>query len=125
MHKIHLFIFHFRFHQRESTNYKCKLINQFILGYAQDPSQSSSTGSKIIGDLEAAEKGSGITAFENRGKTRQKRKLEKNIDPTDVEGFKGPWAKYENEKTVMKPSEEEMQKLEEILAKRSKRGKQE
>ncbi|RXG61399.1 Pre-mRNA-processing factor 17 [Armadillidium vulgare] len=97
-------------------------------GYAIDPSISGDPveGKKFIGDTMAAESSSGLTVFETKPKKDlpNKRKLSKNDNPQDIEGFKGPWAKYENEQTVMKPSEEEQLKLDEILAKRSKRGKQ-
>lgn len=36
----------------------------------------------------------------------------------------GPWGGFVDEKRVIKPSEEEAAELEEILAKRNKRGKQ-
>ena len=41
------------------------------------------------------------------GKKRpgDKRKKERNMDASDIDGFLGPWAKYRDEKTVMKPSE--------------------
>lgn len=48
----------------------------------------------------------GVTVFE---KTKQregdKRKKLKNDDPADIDGYLGPWGKYVDEKTVMKPSE--------------------
>ena len=34
-----------------------------------------------------------------------KRKRERNMDAGDVEGYLGPWGKFVDEKTVMKPSE--------------------
>ena len=48
----------------------------------------------------------GLTVFEV-GKKRpgDKRKRERNVDASDLEGFLGPWAKYKDEQTVMKPSE--------------------
>ncbi|CAL4228857.1 unnamed protein product, partial [Meganyctiphanes norvegica] len=97
-------------------------------GYAVDPSVSDAPGScrKYVGDVQTAEETKGITIFETKKKEDQpkKRKKEKNTDAGDVEGYLGPWAKYENEQTVMKPSEEEQHELDEILAKRQKRGKQ-
>lgn len=47
-----------------------------------------------------------------------KRKQLKNMDSTDVDGYTGPWADYENEQKIAKPSEEEAQELVEILAKK-------
>ena len=47
-----------------------------------------------------------LTVFEASTKrTGDKRKKDKNTDAADIEGFLGPWAKYKDEKTVMKPSE--------------------
>ena len=34
-----------------------------------------------------------------------KRKRQKNDDPSDIEGYLGPWGKFVDEQTVMKPSE--------------------
>lgn len=97
-------------------------------GYAVDPSISGQPedGRRYIGDVSSAKKTSGITVFETQHKADlpPRRKRDKNDDASDIEGFKGPWAKFENEKTVMKPSEEEQHDLDEILAKRQKRGKQ-
>ncbi|XP_071528942.1 pre-mRNA-processing factor 17 [Panulirus ornatus] len=97
-------------------------------GYAVDPSISGNPddGRRYVGDVSAAQETSGITVFETKHKPDQppKRKRNKNYDAGDIDGFKGPWAKYENEQTVMKPSEEEQHALDEILAKRQKRGKQ-
>ena len=33
------------------------------------------------------------------------RKRQRNMDAGDVEGYLGPWGKFVDEKTVMKPSE--------------------
>ncbi|CAH0381771.1 unnamed protein product [Bemisia tabaci] len=65
------------------------------------------------------------TVFENTKKRPlDKRKKEKNDDPSDIDGFLGPWACFKDEKRVMKPNEEEAEELEEYLAKKQKRGKQ-
>ncbi|XP_023933476.1 pre-mRNA-processing factor 17 [Lingula anatina] len=94
-------------------------------GYAMDPSvESSLQGEKLVGDVDAAEGNKGTTVFEvSKQRPGDKRKKQKNNDPSDIDGYLGPWAKYEDEKTVMKPSEEEKEALDEILAKRAKRGK--
>ena len=34
-----------------------------------------------------------------------KRKRLRNSDPADIEGYLGPWGKFVDEKTVMKPNE--------------------
>ncbi len=48
------------------------------------------------------------TIFEADGKKRplDKRKREKNADPSDIEGYLGPWAKYKDEETVSRPGNE-------------------
>ncbi len=70
---------------------------------------STNEGNSYVGDIESAESTSGRTVFENPNKPDPsravKRKLEKNDDSKDVEGYKGPWAPYENESRSAKPSE--------------------
>jgi len=48
----------------------------------------------------------GMTIFETSKKRfAEKRKKEKNNDPSDVEGFHGPWAPFVDEITISRPSE--------------------
>lgn len=47
-----------------------------------------------------------------------KRKRLLNDDPSDIEGYKGPWAEYEDELKIARPTEEEQTELIELLAKR-------
>ena len=54
-----------------------------------------------------------------------KRKRDKNTDPADIEGYLGPWAKYVDEETVSKPTDDDAAYLEEYLAKRQKKGRRE
>jgi len=56
-------------------------------------------------------------------KAKKLRKQEKNDNPEDVEGFLGPWGKFENEVSVAKPNEQERAELDELLSKRHKRGR--
>lgn len=49
------------------------------------------------------------------------RKRIRNDDPFDIDGFMGPWAKYENEKQVSKPSDEDAAILAEYRAKQKRR----
>lgn len=98
-----------------------------LSGYALDPTVDGSVdeGRVIIGATEAAEESGGKTVFENTIlRASDKRKRHRNNNPSDIEGFLGPWGGYIDEKRVIKPSEEESAELEEILAKRNKRGKQ-
>ncbi|XP_052391874.1 pre-mRNA-processing factor 17-like [Carassius gibelio] len=96
-------------------------------GYALDPSVDTSqvSSSSYIGAVEEAEKNKGLMAFETGVKKSEKRKKVKGGDASDIESFLGPWAKYQDERDVAKPSEDEKKELDEILAKRQKRGKNE
>lgn len=80
----------------------------------------------VVGDSSAFGENEGKTVFEFNAKTEKakKRKREKNRDPSDIDGYLGPWAKYADEETVSRPSEDEQKELDEILAKRSRAGKQ-
>nr|KAF7417260.1 hypothetical protein H0235_011791 [Vespula pensylvanica] len=96
-------------------------------GYALDPTVDGSAeeGKTLIGAKEAAEESGGKTVFENTTlRPSDKRKRHRNNDPADIEGFLGPWGGYIDERRVVKPTQEEAAELEEILAKRNKRGKQ-
>ncbi|KTG38262.1 hypothetical protein cypCar_00044170 [Cyprinus carpio] len=109
-------------------------------GYALDPSVDTSqvSSSSYIGAVEEAEKNKkplivhavivsaqGLMAFETGVKKSEKRKKVKGGDASDIDSFLGPWAKYQDEKDVAKPSEDEKKELDEIIAKRQKRGKNE
>ncbi|PNF34865.1 Pre-mRNA-processing factor 17 [Cryptotermes secundus] len=96
-------------------------------GYALDPTVgvAPEEATQFIGATEAAKEAEGKTVFEStKERKSDKRKRIKNDNPSDIEGFLGPWGGYVDEKRVMKPNEEEAAELEEILAKRQKRGKQ-
>nr|KAF6461581.1 cell division cycle 40 [Molossus molossus] len=92
-------------------------------GYALDPSLDNQVTTKYIGSVEEAEKNQGLTVFETGQKKIEKRKKFKENDASNIDGFLGPWAKYVDEKDVAKPSEEEQKELDEITAKRQKKGK--
>lgn len=81
-------------------------------GYALDPTVglTQNEGNSYVGNIESAESSSGRTVFENPNRpdpsrATNKRKLEKNDDSADLEGYRGPWAPYENENRSAKPSE--------------------
>ncbi|GFR75491.1 pre-mRNA-processing factor 17-like [Elysia marginata] len=96
-------------------------------GFALDPTADGSGATeKYIGDETALDEAKGKTVFEknNAMEKAKKRKREKNRDASDIDGYLGPWAKYKDEETISKPSEEEQKELDEILAKRAKAGKQ-
>uniref|UniRef100_A0A5F9CUM7 Pre-mRNA-processing factor 17 n=1 Tax=Oryctolagus cuniculus TaxID=9986 RepID=A0A5F9CUM7_RABIT len=92
-------------------------------GYALDPSLDNQVSAKYIGSVEEAEKKQGLTVFETGQKKTEKRKKFKENDASNIDGFLGPWAKYVDEKDVAKASEEEQKELDEITAKRQKKGK--
>lgn len=75
-----------------------------------------------MGDLQTAYDTDGKTVFESP-KPKKKRKQDKNDKPEDIEGFLGPWGKYENEESVARPNEEQKAELDEILAKRHRRNR--
>lgn len=93
-------------------------------GYALDPSVNSADndGQSFVGDVQTAYDTNGKTVFESP-RPKKKRKQEKNDNPQDIEGFSGPWAKYENEESIARPNEQQKAELEEILAKRHRRNR--
>ncbi|XP_033225046.1 pre-mRNA-processing factor 17 [Belonocnema kinseyi] len=114
--KAHFSDFQFENQRRTFTSY----------GYALDPTADGSVdeGKVLIGAKELAEESGMKTVFESTAlRPADKRKRNKNDKPEDVEGFLGPWGGYVDERRIIKPTEEEAAELEEILAKRSKRGK--
>lgn len=75
-------------------------------GYAMDPSEGNSVVSEpvLVGDEVAKEENKGKTVFESAKKRPEdKRKRLRNDNPGDIEGYLGPWGKFIDEKTVMKP----------------------
>lgn len=110
--KAHISAFNFENQRRTFHTY----------GYALDPSVNSeeNDGQSFVGDVETAYQTDGKTVFETP-RPKKKRKQEKNDNPEDVEGFLGPWGKYENEESVARPNDEQKAALDEILAKRHRR----
>lgn len=63
-------------------------------------------GKAVVGALDTSNDTEGKTVFESSAKRPlDKRKRKKNDDPTDIEGFLGPWGGYKDEQRVMKPNE--------------------
>ncbi|ESO00118.1 hypothetical protein HELRODRAFT_176430 [Helobdella robusta] len=95
-------------------------------GYAINPSvveEDAASGSHI-GNIEKAEKSNFKTVYETTKKREgDRRKRLRNDDPSDVDGYLGPWGKYIDEFTVAKPTEEEKKELDEYLSKLNKRSK--
>lgn len=96
-------------------------------GYALDPSADGATsGDNFVGHLEAAYNTDGKTVFESsKIKAENKRKRNKNTDSADIDGFLGPWGKYEDEKLIATPTDAEKAEIEEMMAKKQRRNKRE
>lgn len=94
-------------------------------GYALDPSVGDENdGQSHVGDLQAAYDDDGKTVFEPaKAKCKRKRKQQKNDNPEDIDGFIGPWGRYEDEQLVAKPNEEEKAEIDELLSKRKRKGR--
>lgn len=112
--KAHISAFNFENQRRTFHTY----------GYALDPSvnDKDNDGQSYVGDVQTAYDTNGKTVFESP-RPKKKRKQERNDNPEDIEGFSGPWAKYENEEAVARPNEQQKAELEEILAKRHRRNR--
>merc|ERR1711874_738798 len=65
-------------------------------GFAYDPSVGDGDqGDKLVGSEQGAEDAEFKTVFEdNKKRPLDKRKREKNNDPSDIEGYLGPWSKF-------------------------------
>lgn len=112
--KAHISAFNFENQRRTFHTY----------GYALDPSVNTSDndGQTFVGDIQTAYDTNGKTVFESP-RPKKKRKQERNDNPEDIEGFSGPWGKYENEEEVARPNEQQKAELDEILAKRHRRNR--
>ncbi|CAD6194784.1 unnamed protein product [Caenorhabditis auriculariae] len=91
------------------------------LGYARNP--TAEKGTEFIGDKLKAEEEGGISLFEHKKTGGEKRKRVRNADAADIDGFTGPWAKYEDEKTVAKPDPELQKQMDEIVKKRQEKSR--
>lgn len=115
----HINDFHFESQRRTFTSF----------GYAIDPSlndverrKDKLISTKPMEEDESPE--NKVTVFDKtKEREGDKRKRKKNSDASDIDGFLGPWGGYIDERRVMQPTEEEQVELDEILAKRQKRGK--
>lgn len=91
------------------------------LGYAENP--SADAGNTFIGDVVKAEETGGTSLFESTKTGGQKRKRVVNYDASDVDGYTGPWARYENEQTVAKPDPELQKEMDEIIRKKKAKSR--
>ena len=60
-----------------------------------------------------------VKAYQSKDSSCRKKRL-KNDDPMDIDNYLGPWAPYEGEVTVSRPSEEEQKEIEEFMSKKKK-----
>lgn len=86
------------------------------LGYAEDPSEAPTQ--KFVGDSKKATENEGESLFESLKTGGQKRKRILNYNSSDVDGYTGPWARFENEEAVAKPDPELQKEMDEIVRKR-------
>lgn len=94
-------------------------------GYALDPTVGE-LGDRVVTTtgVDSGINSDAKTVFEStKLRPLDKRKRQKNNDAADIEGFLGPWGGFVDEQRVMKPSEEESAELEELAAKKNKKGK--
>uniref|UniRef100_A0A0N4ZCY7 WD_REPEATS_REGION domain-containing protein n=1 Tax=Parastrongyloides trichosuri TaxID=131310 RepID=A0A0N4ZCY7_PARTI len=91
------------------------------LGYASNP--SGNVGSTFVGDVNKAEENDGASLFDSAKTGREKRKRQVNRDPSDIEGFTGPWTRFVDEETVAKPTQEQQEKINEFLKKQQMKSK--
>uniref|UniRef100_A0A2A4JPL1 Pre-mRNA-processing factor 17 n=2 Tax=Heliothinae TaxID=95178 RepID=A0A2A4JPL1_HELVI len=116
--KAHISDFQFENQRRTFTSY----------GHAVDPSTDGDTGNGdaiVVSAMVAPpEEALGKSVFETiKKRPLDKKKRTKNDNPEDITGFLGPWGGYEGEQRVMRPEGEEAKELQEIVAKRQKKGK--
>ncbi|KAG6450146.1 hypothetical protein O3G_MSEX006422 [Manduca sexta] len=116
--KAHISDFQFENQRRTFTSY----------GYAMDPSTNgeSAEGDSLVvsATVVPAEGSEGKSVFETiKKRPLDKKKRHKNDNPEDITGFLGPWGGYVGEQRIMKPEGDEAKELEEIVAKRQKKGK--
>lgn len=97
-------------------------------GYAQDPSADSDKSGTLIGaksvkaSVAPSSDDPGLaTVFESvKERPGDKRAKTKNWDPTNLDEYTGPWAKFNDEETVAKPDPETLKQMEEFAKKRKK-----
>lgn len=116
--KAHISDFQFENQRRTFTSY----------GHAVDPSTDGDAGNGdaiVVSAMVAPpEEAVGKSVFETiKKRPLDKKKRTKNDNPEDITGFLGPWGGYEGEQRVMRPEGEEAKELQEIVAKRQKKGK--
>eukprot|EP00123_Amoebidium_parasiticum_P013519 comp22006_c1_seq1/m.31851 comp22006_c1_seq1/g.31851 ORF comp22006_c1_seq1/g.31851 comp22006_c1_seq1/m.31851 type:complete len:569 (-) comp22006_c1_seq1:480-2186(-) len=92
-------------------------------GYALDPT-TDGTRAGYVGDVSKAMETQGVTVWDKTKKRPgDKRKREDKGTIDDLDTYKGPWAKFENERTTAAPTEEQLALLKEWQAAKEEGGK--
>nr|CAD2173577.1 unnamed protein product [Meloidogyne enterolobii] len=93
------------------------------LGYAENPSADAGGSSSFVGDVESAHLTGGRSLFESAKTGGQKRKRIVNFDASDIDGYTGPWARFENQKIVAKPDPELQKEMDEYIRKKKMKSR--
>ncbi|KAL7674673.1 hypothetical protein ACOME3_000949 [Neoechinorhynchus agilis] len=64
-----------------------------------------------------------VELLKSEERPARKRTKLKNNDPSDVNGYLGPWAPFEDEVRIARPSEDEKRELDEMMNKKEKRNR--
>eukprot|EP00053_Salpingoeca_punica_P006679 m.62417 g.62417 ORF g.62417 m.62417 type:complete len:556 (-) comp13800_c0_seq1:190-1857(-) len=83
------------------------------LGYAADPSANAAGSAKYVGDAAKALANKGDTLL--TASMKDKRKRESRGDAADISSFKGPWAGFEGESRLSKPTPDQQEAIDEAL----------
>ncbi|KAF7634599.1 hypothetical protein Mgra_00006048 [Meloidogyne graminicola] len=93
------------------------------LGYAENPSADAGGSSSYIGDVESANLTGGRSLFESAKTGGQKRKRITNYDASDIDGYTGPWARFEDQQIVSKPDPELQKEMDEFIRKKKMKSR--
>eukprot|EP00043_Microstomoeca_roanoka_P018191 m.193333 g.193333 ORF g.193333 m.193333 type:complete len:554 (+) comp16779_c8_seq2:134-1795(+) len=89
------------------------------MGYAVDPTVGTTSAQhQLIGDASAAFRYGGETLATTKVSSKDRRRRKQKGDPGDIDDYSGPWADYESDSRVARPSEEQMVVLKEYEKKR-------
>ncbi|CAI5437401.1 unnamed protein product [Caenorhabditis angaria] len=91
------------------------------LGYARNP--TADRGTEFVGDTKKAVAEGGVTLFDSKKTGGERRKRLRNDDPSDIDGYTGPWSKYENEKTIAKPTPELQKEMDAFVKKKQEKSR--
>lgn len=94
-------------------------------GTASNPSDGSGVTSRVEKGVASNQVGAvaasgGDVELKPPQNPAGKRRREKNTDSTDVDGYLGPWARFEDEKRMAQPTEEEQAQIDQYMSKKKK-----